>query len=160
MYNFRLGNTFILFIMIDTTILQSSSLFAGFANLGEPVEATIDIPGNQLIPGFAGSVPVFFADVKRPSQQSLSQVLFQVKGITTLYGLPFDQEQWKSSASTFATWFQPDGDNFEIQCDVLNTTPGNVRLRVSYVTLQFGDQTYVPPIQVNAKVYFFKYPWE
>lgn len=146
--------------MIDVTQLQSSSLFAGFANVEDPVLATINIPGGQTIPGFAGGALSFFADVKRPSNQSLSLVLFQVIGPTTVDGLAYDSSQQRSSGDDYATWYQPDSGNFEIRCDILRTSSDNVRLRVSLVTLQVDPQTYAPAITVNAKVYFFKYPWE
>lgn len=143
--------------MIDTTKLQSSSLFAGFANLDKPLENSVTIPAGQAIPGF-GTLTFTF-DVKRANPQSLSQVLFQVVGPSTLYGLPFDSNQWKASASSFATWFRPDDVLFEIDCDVLYS--GDVlRLRVSYLNLDFSTTTYNTEVTVNAKVFFFKYPWE
>lgn len=145
--------------MIDVTKLQSSSLFAGFANTGvQP--ATITIPGNQTIPGFAGGAFAFTADVKRPNAQSLIQVLFNVVGPSTTFGEAHDPTKWKSTFGDFVMWYQPDGGNFQIDCDVLKVSPDIVRLRVSYATLQVDPQTYVPAVTVNAKVYFYQYPWE
>lgn len=142
--------------MIDTTKLQSSSLFAGFANV-DTVTGTITIPAGQTIPGFG--VLTFTFDVKRNNQQSLHQVMFQVIGPSTLYGVTYDPNQWKSSASNYATWYQPDGVNFEIDCDTLYSADV-LRLRVSYLNLSFSPTTYNTAVTVNAKVYFFRYPWE
>lgn len=145
--------------MIDTTKLQSSSLFAGFANQ-KVSTASISIPANQAIPGFGGGAFAWFTDVPRPSNQSLATVLFQVIGPSTIYGLPYDPNQWKSSASDYATWYQPDNVSFEIQCDVYRTYADKVRLRVTYFNTGFGATSYPPAVTVNAKLYFFKYPWE
>lgn len=145
--------------MIDVTKLHSSSLFAGFAQYSE-VDTTINIPGNQTIPGFAGGGLGFFANIKRPSQQSICQLLLNVVGPSTVDGFAYDGTAWRATTSDDAWWYQPDGANFQIIGRILKTTPDDIQLVIAYQTLQIDPQVYVPAISVNVRAYFFKYPWE
>lgn len=142
--------------MIDVKQLQSSSLFAGFANLGS-TPGQINIPAGQTLGAF-GSL-IFTFDIPRVSLDSMQQVSFQLIGPTTSWGDPHNSSLWKSSSNDFCDWSNVDSSGIDIRCDILYSAD-IVRLRVVYQEIFGGTPTYNVPIIVNAKVYSFKYPWE
>lgn len=141
--------------MIDTTKFVSSSLFAGFANLGN-ASNTVSVPATVL-GAFGASITTF--SVKNPDVSSFPHAEFNLIGPTTSTGDPHDPNAWKASSSTTADWLDINSLGIEVSCDIEHTTGDTVLMRVILQETGGTGATSVP-ITVNAKVYFYKYPWE
>lgn len=142
--------------LIDTKILSASSEFAGFAVTDIETDGTITIPAGQNIPDSDFYTTTF--KVKLPDDKSFGQVQFQLLGPTQSDGGTHNPDRWKFGGGSSAKWFQVDGLNMDIYIDILSITDV-LTLQVQYFNYTGAPLVYGSVITVNAKVFYYRYPW-